>query len=68
MLTESPPALTQLRRGIAPRVSTAVQQALAMEPADRFATATAASPAFLRMDPYFTSVRSDPRFRVLTGQ
>ncbi len=39
-LTEQPPALTQVRRGVDPTISRAVQRALAAEPSDRFATAS----------------------------
>jgi TolB-like protein/Flp pilus assembly protein TadD len=41
ILTESPPPLTQFRLGIDPRISAAVQKALAPEPVDRFPTAQA---------------------------
>ena len=39
VLTGTPPPLTELRRGVPPALSAAVQRALAPEPADRFADA-----------------------------
>jgi TolB-like protein/Flp pilus assembly protein TadD len=40
MLTEPPPSLEHLRRGLAPNVTAAVQKALSTEASDRFSTAS----------------------------
>ncbi len=40
MLTEPPPSLEHLRRGLAPNITAAVQKALSTEPSDRFSTAS----------------------------